>query len=130
VRWLIVLEGVNDIGGSRGTNSPVAQNLIEAYQKFIDQAHAKNIRIYGGTITPFGGSFYDRPGHETARQTVNNWIRTNGKFDAVIDFDEAVRDPQNPTHLLPAFDSNDHLHPSVKGYQKMADAIDLKLFEN
>jgi lysophospholipase L1-like esterase len=130
VRWLIVLEGVNDIGGSRGTNSTVADDLIAAYQKFIDQAHAKNIRVFGGTITPFGNSFYDSPSHETARQTVNAWIRNGGKFDAVIDFDAAVRDPQNPSKLLPAADSGDHLHPNVNGYQMMADCVDLKLFEN
>jgi lysophospholipase L1-like esterase len=130
VRWLIVLEGVNDIGSSRGTNSTVAENLIAAYQKFIDQAHAKKIRVLGGTILPFGGSQYASAGHETARQAVNAWIRNSGKFDAVIDFDAAVRDPQKPSNLLPAADSGDHLHPSVKGYQMMADCVDLKLFEN
>jgi lysophospholipase L1-like esterase len=130
VRWLIVLEGVNDIGGSSGTNSPVAHNLIAAFQKIIDRAHAKNIRVYGATITPFGGSFYDKPGHLAARQQVNDWIRTGGKFDAVIDFDAAVRDPTNTTNLLSAYDSGDHLHLNVAGYKTIADAIDLKLFEN
>ena len=130
VRWLIVLEGVNDIGGSRGTNSTVAQDLIAAYQKLIDRAHAKKIPVYGATIVPFGGSSYASPAHEAARLEVNEWIRTSGKFDAVIDFDAAVRDPQNPDRLLRAADSGDHLHPGVKGYQMMADAIDLKLFEN
>ena len=128
VRWLIVLEGVNDIGGSYGTNSTVAPDLIAAYQKFIDQAHAKNIRVYGATILPFEGSQYSSPAHEAARQSVNDWIRTRGKFDAVIDFDAAARDPQNPTHLLPSADSGDHLHPNEAGYKMMADAIDLKLF--
>jgi lysophospholipase L1-like esterase len=129
VRWLIVLEGVNDIGGSRGTNSPVAQNLIIAFQKIIDQAHARKIRVYGATILPFGRSFYDSPAHEAARQEVNNWIRTSGRFDAVIDFDAITRDPQNPSRLQTVADSGDHLHPGVKGYEMMADAIDLKLFE-
>jgi len=127
VRWLIILEGVNDIGGSRSDS--VATNLITAYGKFIERAHAYHLRIYGATITPFGTSFYDSPAHEAARQTVNNWIRTGGQFDAVIDFDAALRDPQNPTRLLPAADSSDHLHPNEKGYKMMADAIDLKLFE-
>jgi lysophospholipase L1-like esterase len=130
VRWLIVLEGVNDIGGSRGTNSPVAEELIAAYEKFIDKARAKNIHVYGATITPFGGSQYASPARESARQTVNDWIRNSGRFDAVIDFDATLRDPQNPSHLLPDADSSDHLHPSVKGYQMMADTIDLKLLEN
>jgi lysophospholipase L1-like esterase len=130
VRWLIVLEGVNDIGGSRGTNSTVAQDLIAAQQKIIDQAHVKKIRVYGATLLPFGGSQYADTGHEAARQTLNNWIRAGGMFDAVIDFDAAMRDPQNPSKLLPVADSGDHLHPSVRGYQMMADCVDLKLFEN
>ena len=128
VRWLIVLEGVNDIGGSR--NASVATNLIAAYDKMIEQAHARQIRVYGATILPFGSSFYDSPTHEAARKAVNDWIRTGGRFDAVIDFDAALRDPQNPSRLLPAADSGDHLHPNENGYKMMADAIDLKLFEN
>ncbi|HTV61125.1 MAG TPA: SGNH/GDSL hydrolase family protein [Verrucomicrobiae bacterium] len=125
--WLIVFEGVNDIGGSR--NASVATNLIAAFGKFITQAHGRHIRVYGATITPFGGSFYDRPMNETARETVNDWIRHSGAFDGVIDFDAAIRDPENPTHLLPAGDSGDHLHPDEKGYQIMAEAVDLKLFQ-
>ena len=128
VRWLIVLEGVNDIGGS-GDGS-VATNLITAYGQMIEQAHAHHLRVYGATILPFGGSFYDKPAHETARETVNHWIRTGGRFDAVIDFDAAMRDPQNPARLLPAADSGDHLHPNEAGYKIMADVINLKLFEN
>jgi lysophospholipase L1-like esterase len=128
VRWLIVLEGVNDIGGSRDTS--VATNLTAAYDKMIELAHAHHIRVYGATILPFGGSFYDRPGHEAAREAVNDWIRTGGKFDAVVDFDAAMRDPQNPSRLLPTADSGDHLHPNEAGYKAMADAIDLKLFRN
>ncbi len=127
-RWLIIFEGVNDIGGSR--NPSTATNLISAFQNFITQAHAHNLRVYGATITPFGGSFYDSPLHETERTTVNDWIRNSGAFDAVIDFDAAVRDPQNPTHLLPGNDSGDHLHLNEGGYHVMADAVDLKLFKN
>lgn len=126
VRWLIVLEGVNDIGGSH--DASVATNLIAAYGQIIDQAHARHLRVYGATILPFGRSFYDSPAHEAARETVNQWIRTSDKFDAVIDFDAVMRDPQNPSHLLPAADSGDHLHPDEAGYKIMADAIDLKLF--
>jgi lysophospholipase L1-like esterase len=126
VRWLIVLEGVNDIGSSR--SQAVVTNLISAYEQFIQKAHEHNLRVYGGTITPFGGSFYNSPSHESARQAVNDWIRTSGKFDSVVDFDAALRDPGNPTHLLPAYDTGDHLHPNVAGYQKMAETIDLTLF--
>jgi len=126
VRWLIVLEGVNDIGGSH--DASVATNLIAAYGQMIEEAHAHHLRVYGATILPFGRSFYDSPAHEAARETVNRWIRTSGRFDAVIDFDAAMRDPQGPTQLLPGADSGDHLHPNEAGYRIMADAIDLKLF--
>jgi lysophospholipase L1-like esterase len=127
VRWVIILGGVNDIGGSK--DSKVATDLIAAYEKFINEAHAKDIRAYGVPILPFGGSFYDNNDHGVYRETVNKWIRTSGKFDAVIDLDAAVRDPADPNKLLPAYDSGDHLHLSVAGYQKMADAIDLSLFK-
>lgn len=125
-RWLIVFEGVNDIGGS--SSQVVATNLINAFQQFIDKAHARGLLAYGATITPFGGSFYDSAAHETARQTVNDWIRNSGRFDAVIDFDVAVRDSANLNQLLPAYDSGDHLHLSPAGYHAMADAIPLTLF--
>ena len=124
VRWLIILEGVNDIGYSR--NPGIAEQVIAAYEEFIEKAHAKNIKVYGVPILPFMGSQYS---NETARQTINEWIRTSGKFDAVIDLDAAVRDPDNPSRLLREYDSGDHLHLSVAGLQKMADAIDLDLFK-
>lgn len=126
VRWVIIFEGVNDIGG--GKAPAIAANLIAAYQQFSAQAQAQNIRVYGATITPFGGSGYDSEGHEAARQTVNTWIRTNQVADAVIDFDAVVRDPSKPGRLKPAYDSGDHLHLSPSGYRAMADAIDLNLF--
>jgi lysophospholipase L1-like esterase len=129
-RWLIVLEGVNDIGGAKGPeeSARVATELIDAYRQLVARARAKGLRAYGATILPFGGSFYDLPGHEEARQTVNRWIRTSGTFDAVIDLDAAMRDPANPSRLLPAADGGDHLHPNQAGYRMMADAIDLALF--
>jgi lysophospholipase L1-like esterase len=125
-RWLIVFEGVNDIGGN--SSQAVATNLINAFGQLIDKAHARNMLAYGATITPFGGNSYFTTGHETSRQMVNNWIRTSGRFDAVIDFDAVVRNPVTLTNLLSAYDSGDHLHLSVTGYQKMADAIPLELF--
>jgi lysophospholipase L1-like esterase len=127
VRWVIILEGVNDIGGS--SSPKVAKDLIAAYKQFIDSAHAKGILVYGVPILPFGDSFYDSEDHEAARKKVNKWIRTKAKFDAVIDLDRAVRDPENPTRLLRKYDTGDHLHLNVRGYQKMADAIDLDLFK-
>jgi lysophospholipase L1-like esterase len=126
-RWLIVMEGVNDIGVAR--SEAVANDLIAAYQKFIDTAHVHHILAYGVTVLPFGKSMYDSPAHEAARQAVNAWIRTSGKFDAVIDGDAALRDPVTPNILLAAYDSGDHLHPDVAGYQKMAGIIDLTLFQ-
>jgi lysophospholipase L1-like esterase len=127
VRWVIILEGVNDLGGSK--DSKIATDLIAAYEKFINEAHNQKILVYGVPVLPFGGSSYDCNDHMTYRETVNKWIRTSGKFDAVIDLDAAVRGPADPNKLLPTYDSGDHLHLSVPGYQKMADAIDLDLFK-
>jgi lysophospholipase L1-like esterase len=133
VRWLIVLEGVNDIGTAAKAQEhyelpATAQALIAAYDQIIVRAHAHDIRVYGATITPFGDSFYFSAEAEVERQTVNAWIRGSGKFDAVIDFDTAVRDPKSPSHILPVADSGDHLHPGDAGYKIMSDSIDLKLF--
>ncbi|HEY4158170.1 MAG TPA: SGNH/GDSL hydrolase family protein, partial [Polyangiaceae bacterium] len=114
-RWLILLAGVNDIGGS--THGGVASELIEAYKGMIDRAHARGLLVYGVPILPFGGSQYDSPEHEAARQTVNEWVRKSRRFDAVVDLDRAVADPQRSHQLLPAYDCGDHLHLSVAGYQ-------------
>ena len=130
VRWLVVLEGVNDIGQAKGADSSaaVARGLIAAYERMIDRAHARGVRVYGGTILPFGGSFYDSPEHEAARQAVNRWIRTGGRFDAVVDLDAALRDPANPSRLRPEADTGDHLHPNEAGHRMMGEAVDLALF--
>ncbi|HEX5399260.1 MAG TPA: SGNH/GDSL hydrolase family protein, partial [Verrucomicrobiae bacterium] len=135
VRWVIIFEAVNDIGGARGPRAAtLATNLIAAYKEFAAKAHAKNIRIYGATITPFGGSFYDRDNHEAIREEVNAWIRTNSVFDGVIDFDAAVRNPDKPTQFKAEYHpgpyANDWLHMNPSGYQAMADAIDLNLFKS
>ena len=135
VSHLIVLEGINDIGNSAtrlfGTDNPPvrAEELIAAYQQLIARAHARGVRIYGGTLLPFAGAMYYAPEKEALRQEVNHWIRSAGAFDAVIDFDAAVRDPQDPSRIAPAFDPGDHLHPNDAGYRAMGDAIDLALFE-
>ena len=131
VRWLIILEGINDIGGIRNKemSEKVAKGLIAAYEKMIDRAHAKGIRVFGATLTPFAGSFYDSPERQVAWKTVNEWIRHSGKFDAVIDLDAAMEDPANPMHMLPVGDSGDHLHPNETGHKMMGDAVDLNLFK-
>jgi lysophospholipase L1-like esterase len=136
VKWLIVFEGVNDIGTADATpaaQKQVADDLIAAYQQIITRAHALGIRVYGATITPFGGNtMYDDPQglREATRQTVNQWIRTSHAFDAVLDFDRAVRDPASPRQILPAFDSGDHLHLTPAGYQALARAVPLSLLRN
>ena len=130
VRWLVVLESVNDIGTCT-TNCDLDQlirDILQAYQQIILRARSHQIRVYGATILPFRGSFYATPETERARQRVNQWIRGSGQFDAVLDFDAVTSDPQNPAQLSPRMDSGDHLHPSDAGYRSMADSIPLKLF--
>jgi lysophospholipase L1-like esterase len=133
VRYLILFEGVNDIGGARGERAvTLATNLIAAYTQFAGTAHAKNLRVYGATITPFGGNGYYSSEHEAIRQAVNAWIRTNSFYDGVIDFDAAVRDPVTLTNFQAAFhpglNANDWLHLNPAGYKAMGEAIDLNLF--
>ena len=137
VRYLIVFEGINDVGmlARAPTSSPqdhntLVQRMTAAYQQIIVRAHSSGIQVIGATLTPFVGSDYYHPGpaNEADRQAVNEWIRTPGHFDAVIDFDKIARDPGHPERFLPAFDCGDHLHPSPSGYAAMAQGIPLTLF--
>ena len=134
VDWLLVFEGINDIGTAEATSQAqqqVAADLIAAYEQFVTRAHAQDIKVYGATLLPFGGNTgYDDPAgtREAARQTVNHWIRTSHEFDAVIDFDKAIRDPAAPRNILPTYDVGDHLHLNPTGYRAMADAVPAKLF--
>ena len=137
VHWVIVFEGVNDLGGlaQRAEVSPEAhaafvQRVLAAYKQIIARAHAHGLLVYGATITPYTGSGYYHPGplSEADRQAVNQWVRADGHFDAFIDFDAVVRDPQHPDQLLPAYDCGDHLHPSPAGYKAMGESIPLTLF--
>jgi lysophospholipase L1-like esterase len=121
VRWVIVFEGVNDIGAGVS-----AASLTSAYDNLIAQARAKGLRVYGGTITPFGSNSYYSAAREAVRQSVNTYIRS-GKFDGFIDFDAAVRDSSNPPKLQAAYDSGDGLHLNPAGYQKLADTVNLAL---
>ncbi|MGB6190965.1 MAG: SGNH/GDSL hydrolase family protein, partial [Terracidiphilus sp.] len=131
VRMVIVFEGVNDLGGLARTGEvPEAEHaalvarVLAAYRQIVERAHAHGLRVIGGTITPYVGSTYYHPGplSEADRQQVNAWIRGAGHFDAVVDFDAVVRDPQHPDRLLPAYDCGDHLHPSPAGYKAMGEA--------
>jgi lysophospholipase L1-like esterase len=137
VRWVIVFEGVNDLGGlardgevSAAEHAARVQQVLSAYQQIIARAHAHGLRVYGATITPYAGSNYYHPGplSEGDRLAVNQWIRGAGHFDAVIDFDSALRDPEHPERLLPGYDCGDHLHPSPAGFSAMANAVSLTLF--
>jgi lysophospholipase L1-like esterase len=130
VKWLIVFEGVNDLGSTRDSIAAfnVAKGLIAAYDTMITKAHAKGIKVYGVTITPFKKASYYTPYRDAARNTVNDWIRTSGHFDGLIDFDKTIRDPNDPATIL-AEAQSDYLHPNELGYQMMGKAVDLSLFK-
>lgn len=137
VRYLIVLEGINDLGGldriedhSQAEHDAWLAQIKDAMTQVVTRAHEHGILVYGGTLTPWLGSDYYHPGprSEADRVALNQWIRTSGIFDQVIDFEAAVRDPAHPDHLLPAADSGDHLHPGPDGYRRMGEAIPLSLF--
>jgi lysophospholipase L1-like esterase len=136
VHWLIVFEAINDIGtfdpeGSKpkADHDELVRQITTAYAQMIEKAHAAGLRIYGATVTPFMDCqpYHPKPVTEADRIAVNGWIR--GHFDAVLDFDGAVRDPARPDHLAPAFDSGDGLHLSPAGYRALAGAVPLSLFQ-
>jgi len=128
VRWIILFEAVNDLGGSRN-GVETAQRIIDVYKDIITQAHEKGIRVYGATITPFKGNNYYSPDHEKGRSTINEWVRTTDLLDGVIDFDKAVRNPEDPEAMQKEFlFENDWLHFNAKGYETMGSSIDLNLF--
>jgi lysophospholipase L1-like esterase len=131
VRWITLLEGINDItGGTRDPAAPTlaAADLIAAYRQVIEMAHLHGVKVIGCTITPYGGSSVYNEAGEAIRTAVNEWVRTSGAFDAVIDFDSAVRDPRDPKRFRPEADSPDLLHPGDAGYRLMAQAVDLSIF--
>jgi lysophospholipase L1-like esterase len=128
VTHVVVMEGINDIGIARSNPTPSADDLIAGHKQLIDRAHARGLKIYGATLTPYEGAAYYSPEGEAKRQALNNWIRTSKAYDGVIDFDMITRDPAAPTKFLPAYDSGDHLHPGDAGYKAMGDAVDLALF--
>jgi lysophospholipase L1-like esterase len=137
VRYVIVLEGVNDLGGltrdgevTPAEHSALVRRILGSYEQIVLRAHARGLRVIGATILPYTGSDYYHPGasNEVDRQTINRWIRAPGHFDAIVDFDIATRDSSHPDRLLVKYDSGDHLHPPPAGYRAMAEAIPLSLF--
>jgi lysophospholipase L1-like esterase len=132
VRYLIVLESINDIGRLAKLQTPddeiTTQQLEQALQQIADAAHEHGIKVYGATLTPYGGAGYYSEKGEQVREDINRWIRESGTFDAVIDFDKITQNAQDPMHFDPKCDSGDHLHPGDDGYKAMGDSIDLNLF--
>jgi len=133
VKWLIVLEGINDIGigGRPGAQSPdavTADDLIGAHKQIIERAHLHGIKVIGATLTPYVGAAYATDQGEAMREAVNQWIRSSGAYDAVIDFDAATQDPANPKQIRPAYNIRDHLHPNDDGYKAMAESVNLSIF--
>ena len=131
IKYLIVLEGINDIGhivtASPSDPAETTQSLILALEQIAVRAHAHGIKVIGATMTPYESCKYASPEGEKMREAVNDWIRTSKNLDGVVDFEKIVRDPSHPTRFLPAYDSGDHLHPNAAGLRAMGDDVDLNL---
>ena len=130
VTHVIVMEGINDIRTSGQNGVVTADALIAAHKQMIDRAHEHGLKIYGATLTPYEGAEYFTQDGEEKRKALNQWIRTSGAYDAVIDFERVVRDPSAPMKINPTFDSGDHLHPNDAGYKAMGESIGLALFKS
>lgn len=137
VRWMLLLQGGNDISASDRLEAPdqkvSAAQIIEGMQQIIARARAHGVQVWGATLLPRGGTTFPAPPSAEAiakREAINAWIRESGAFDVVVDFDRVMRDPAQPDRLRPEYDSGDHLHPNDAGYQAMADAIDLARLAN
>ncbi len=126
VKWIIIALGVNDIGNA-GCSVTTSDNMIKAYTEIADSARARGIKVYGATITPFNGNNYYSVNSDGCRQRINAWVRSTPKYDAVIDFDRIIRNPNDTTRILPAY-NNDGLHPNIAGYAHMGNSIDTALF--
>ncbi|ADG11186.1 SGNH/GDSL hydrolase family protein [Caulobacter segnis] len=129
---VVVLEGINDIGRAAqpgyASEAVTADELIAGYRQLIARAHARGVKVYGGTLLPFEGAMYFHAAGETTRQAVNGWIRNSGEFDGVIDFEAAMKDPAKPSRMLEGLHSGDFLHPGDAGYARMAEVADKALF--
>ena len=141
ISHVVILLGINDIGWPGTAIEPngiirTADEIIAGYKQLIERAHLRSIKVIGGTLTPFENALAGRPNQgyftpdkEAKRLAVNNWIRTSGAFDAIIDFDRVIADPARPAAMAAPYDSGDHLHPNDAGYRAMGESIDLKLFQ-
>jgi lysophospholipase L1-like esterase len=131
-KYLVIMEGINDIGRLQRMAGPedqiTTQDMELGLKQIADAAHLHGLKVYGATLTPYGGAGYFSDKGEQIREAVNQWIRTSETFDGVIDFDQITRDPQNPNRFNALYDSGDHLHPNDAGYKAMGEGIDLKLF--
>ena len=131
VKWLMILEGINDMnlagrGGATAAGPALtADDLIGGMKQMIERAHTHGIKVIGCTLTPFGGA---SDTVEAMRQAVNLFIRTSGAFDGVVDFDKVIQDPNDPRQFIKAYNNTDRLHPNDAGYKAMADAVDLSMF--
>jgi lysophospholipase L1-like esterase len=133
VRWIVLLEGINDInlhGQITGPNALVAEDLIKADKEIVARAHMHNIKVVGATLTPEEGVWLSGPVGEATRLRLNQWIRTSGDFDAVVDFDAAVLDKDHPARIRQDFNPGDNIHPNDLGNAAMADAFNLDVFTN
>lgn len=137
VRHLIILEGINDIGmftrneeRTPYEHDELVRRMIGAYEQLIMRAHTQGIKVTGCTILPYMGNraYHPQPNNDKDRQKVNDWIRTSGSFDFVLDFDRLIGDPDAPNRMLAKYDSGDHLHPSPEGYAAMGEAVPLSIF--
>jgi lysophospholipase L1-like esterase len=133
VRFLMILEGINDIGRGTGpaatpATAVTAEDVIGGLRQMVERAHMQGIKVIGATLTPYEGAAYFSEKGETVRSAVNAWIRTGGAYDGVVDFDAATRNPDHQTRFREEFDSGDHLHPNDAGYKAMAESIDLAIF--
>jgi len=135
VTHVLVLEGINDLGIAalfKDGPPPTPAELIAGHRQLIARAHARGLKIFAATLLPYEGTVipgYFTAAGETTRQAFNQWMRTGKEYDGIIDFDAVMRDPAQPTKILPRYDSGDHLHPSDAGYQAMANAFDLALIK-
>lgn len=133
VKYVVVLESINDIGRLANNNDPdnwvTAEDLKAGFQQLAARAHEHKLKIFGATILPYKGAGYFSEKGEAVRQEVNDWIRTSGVFDGVVDLDKATRNPADPLAFLPAYDCGDHLHPNDAGYNAMGEALDLSLLQ-